>query len=150
MNMEFEHVRHYMNIQKYRFEDRFEYELVLPEPLKLFMTQKLIVQPIVENALYHAIEPMEGKGLIRIEARDAGGDIIIDVTDNGPGFDEHTLRHLEDDKAGGTKKYRDSGVGLKNVHERLRIRFGGRYGILVCSSPGWGSVIRIRLPKITP
>lgn len=150
MNMEFEHVRHYMNIQKYRFEDRFEYEIDLPESLKTFMTQKLIVQPIVENALYHAIEPMEGKGYIRIEALEYGGDIIIDVTDNGPGFDQDTLLHLGNENPGGVKKYRDSGVGLKNVHERLRIRFGGHYGILVCSSPGFGSTIRIRLPKIIP
>ncbi len=150
LQMEFEHVRHYLNIQKFRFEDKFEYELELPDSLKGCMTQKLIVQPIVENALYHAIEPMEGKGYIHVRATDAGHSIWIDVTDNGPGFDNDTLSTLWEDTPGAPKKYRNSGVGLKNVHERLRIRFGGHFGILVCSSPGSGSIIRIRVPKITP
>ncbi|MEC0179308.1 sensor histidine kinase [Paenibacillus favisporus] len=148
--MEFEHVRHYLNIQKYRFEDRFDYEIDIPETLRSYMTQKLIVQPIVENALYHAIEPMEDKGYIRIQAIEAGRDIVIDVTDNGPGFEPESLLRIWNKESAGSKKYHDSGVGLKNVHERLRIRFGGYYGILICSSPGGGSVVRIRVPKIMP
>ncbi|MGF7049383.1 two-component system sensor histidine kinase YesM [Paenibacillus sp. DS2015] len=150
MNMEFEHVKHYLNIQKYRFEDRFEYHMDIPDRLKYYMTQKLIVQPIVENALYHAIEPMEDKGYISIQALEDGDDILIDVTDNGLGFDQATLLNLWSSDSSGQKKYRNSGVGLKNVHERLRIRFGSHYGILICSSQGFGSTIRIRLPKILP
>lgn len=150
LTMEMEHVRHYMDIQKFRFEDKFSYHIEIPESLRYYMTQKLIVQPIVENALYHAIEPMEGSGTISIIARDSGRDILIDVSDNGPGFDQDTLINLWNKDRGSTKKYRENGVGLRNVHDRLSIRFGGYYGIMICSAPGFGSIIRIRIPKISP
>lgn len=150
LQMEFEHVRHYLDIQKFRFEDKFSYIINLPEGLRTFMTQKLIVQPIVENALYHAIEPMEDPGIIEITAYEMGTDMIIIVKDNGPGFDLAKMMNLWAKEGGGQKKYSDSGVGLKNVHERLNIRFGSPYGLLVCSSPGFGSTIRIRIPKILP
>ena len=150
LHMEFEHVRHYMDIQKYRFEDKFSYSINIPERLKVYMTQKLIVQPIVENALYHAIEEMEEPGTIEIEASEVGSDIIITVKDNGPGFNLISLQSLWDNEISNQKKFKDNGVGLKNVHERLNIQFNSPYGILVCSSPGFGSTIRIRIPKILP
>nr|WP_211184652.1 sensor histidine kinase [Paenibacillus lemnae] len=150
LSMELEHVRHYMNIQKFRFEDRFDYEITIPESLKFYVTQKLIVQPIVENALYHAIEPMETPGFISITVHDAGNDLHIDVSDNGPGFPAETLMQLWKEEQGPVKKYRENGVGLKNVHERLAIRFGGYYGIMICSAPGYGSTIRITIPKVQP
>ncbi|MCM3042480.1 sensor histidine kinase [Paenibacillus motobuensis] len=148
--MEMEHVRHYMDIQKFRFEDKFSYQIEVPEELKFYKTQKLIVQPIVENALYHAIEPMEGNGIISITAGESGDDIVIDVRDNGPGFDQSTLLSLWSKDWSTLKKYRENGVGLKNVHERLHLQFGGYYGIMICSSPGFGSIIRIRIPKMVP
>jgi two-component system, sensor histidine kinase YesM len=150
LHMEFEHVRHYLDIQKFRFEDKFSYIIDLSDGLRTFMTQKLIVQPIVENALYHAIEQMEDPGIIEITAYEMGMDMIIIVKDNGPGFDLAKMMSLWDNEGSAQKKYSDSGVGLKNVHERLNIRFGSPYGILVCSSPGFGSTIRIRIPKILP
>lgn len=150
LQMEFEHVRHYLDIQKFRFEDKFTYAIDLPDSMRTVMTQKLIVQPIVENALYHAIEQMEEQGIITIGAQEIGKDIIIIVKDNGPGFDLATLMSLWDKERSNPKKYSDNGVGLKNVHERLKIRFGNPYGILVCSTPGFGSTICIRIPKIQP
>uniref|UniRef100_UPI0006D54CFF sensor histidine kinase n=1 Tax=Paenibacillus dakarensis TaxID=1527293 RepID=UPI0006D54CFF len=148
LSMELEHVRHYMNIQKFRFEERFDYEIHLPEHLKHYLTQKLIVQPIVENALYHAIEPMQESGMISIRVSESGEDLLIDVADNGPGFDPQTLLKLWQQEQSQMKKYRENGVGLKNVHERLVLRFGSRYGIMICSSAGYGTTIRIRIPKI--
>ncbi|MEI2400276.1 HAMP domain-containing protein [Paenibacillus sp. LMG 31459] len=150
LQMEFEHVRHYLDIQKFRFEEKFSYELDLPDSLKMVMTQKLIVQPIVENALYHAIEQMEEHGTITVKAQENGKDIIIIVKDNGPGFDLAVLMSQWNKERANLRKYSDSGVGLKNVHERLNIRFGNPYGILVCSSPGFGSAVCIRIPKIQP
>lgn len=150
LQMEFEHVRHYLDIQKFRFGEKFSYRLELPEALKYVMTQKLIVQPIVENALYHAIEHMEEQGTITVSAQENGKDVIIIVKDNGPGFDLAVLMSQWNKERANPKKYSDSGVGLKNVHERLNIRFGHPYGIMVCSSPGFGSTICIRIPKIQP
>ncbi|MFS0726942.1 cache domain-containing sensor histidine kinase [Paenibacillus sp. 1P07SE] len=147
---EFEHVKHYLNIQKFRFEDQFDYTLELPEELEHVVTQKLIVQPIVENALYHAIESMKQQGLIHIRAYEAYGDVWIEVADNGPGFDEGVLLRLGQKDASSEAKDKDRGVGLRNVHERVRIRFGAPYGMMICSSPGAGATIRIRVPKIIP
>ncbi|WP_342565915.1 sensor histidine kinase [Paenibacillus sp. FSL R7-0345] len=150
LQMELEHVRHYLDIQKFRFEDKFSYKIDMPADLRQVMTQKLIVQPIVENALYHAIEQMEEHGEITISAQQNGKDIIIIVKDNGPGFDLSTMMSLWNTEHSNPKKYADSGVGLRNVHERLNIRFGHPYGIMVCSSPGFGSTICIRIPTIQP
>lgn len=149
LQMELEHVRHYLNIQKVRYEDRFEYAIDMPEQLKHELTQKLIVQPIVENALYHAIEQMAERGRITISVQDAGEAIWIDVADNGPGFPLEALGLLG--QPGGwraERKYKDKGVGMMNVHERVRLRFGSGYGLLVCSAPGYGSTVRIRVPKL--
>lgn len=74
-----------MRIQKFRFEEKFEYGIELPDSLKHYVTQKLIVQPIVENALYHGIEPMEDSGYISIKVLEDHEDIVIDVEDNGRG-----------------------------------------------------------------
>ncbi|MNJ44316.1 Histidine kinase-, DNA gyrase B-, and HSP90-like ATPase [compost metagenome] len=93
---------------------------------------------------------MEEKGYIAIIAREVGNDIFIHVIDNGPGFDPITLVSLWEKNDGSLKKYRENGVGLKNVHERVNIQFGGYYGIMICSSPGFGSTISIRIPKILP
>ena len=150
LSTEFEHVRHYMNIQKFRFEDKFEYTFDLPEHLKHYMTQKLIVQPIVENALYYAIEPMENAGYIHVRASEGENEIWIDIIDNGPGFNEDVLKNLWIKEAASMNKYKDSSVGLRNVHERVRIRFGSPFGMMICSSPGFGSIVRIRVPKIIP
>ena len=144
---EFEHVKHYLDIQKFRFEDGFEYTLELPDHLQSCMTLKLIVQPIVENALYHAIEPMEQTGHIVIRATEQAQEIWIDIEDNGPGFDRKVLENFR--IGSNEKKHQDSGVGLRNVHERIRIRFGSPYGMMICSSPGEGSIVRIRVPKLT-
>lgn len=148
LSMEIEHVKHYMNIQKYRFGDKFDFDIELPNRLKSVLTQKLIIQPIVENALYHGIESMEGNGFIKVRVTDHLDDILIDIEDNGPGFGPGALSGLWSDSDRQPKKYKDNGVGLKNVHERLRLHLGSPYGIVICSWPGHGTIIRIRVPKM--
>ncbi|MBU5443501.1 sensor histidine kinase [Paenibacillus sp. MSJ-34] len=147
LKMELEHVKHYLNIQKMRFRDKFDYTIACPPSLEHLLTLRLIVQPLVENALYHGIETMEHSGFIRIEAFDLGQDLAIEVADTGLGFD---LAQFERDRfspAAGTK-YKNSGVGLKNVYERIRMQYGPPYGLIVCSAEGCGTVIRIRIPKV--
>lgn len=146
---ELEHVKHYLLIQKFRFEDKIEYEIDMQEQLKPYLTLKLILQPIVENALYHGIEQMKGKGTITIRAFAECGDLFIVVQDNGLGMDADRLAELfAASSADKPAKKRERGVGLFNVHERIRIRFGLPYGLLICSSPGEGTIVRIRLPLI--
>jgi len=146
--MEMEHVKHYLLIQKYRFEDKIDYEIDVQESLKRMVCMRLIVQPLVENALYHGIERMRGKGFIRIRAFAYAGDLFIEVADNGLGMSEERLTELFTAPFLGTfeSKHRHEGVGLRNVHERIRIRFGEPYGMLVCSAQGEGTTVRLRIP----
>jgi len=145
---EMEHVEHYLRIQKIRFEDKFEYEIVVPEELKHTSCMSLIIQPLVENALYHGIERMRGKGFIRIAAHASKlhNDLIIDVADNGPGMTEERLRQLFVESLEEAVKHKQSGVGLRNVHERIQIHYGDPYGLMICSAAGEGAVVRVRIP----
>ncbi|MCU6794702.1 sensor histidine kinase [Paenibacillus sp. WQ 127069] len=145
---ELEHVKHYLFIQMCRFGDKLNYEMELPDTWKRHLTLKLIVQPIVENALYHGIEPMQEQGLIRIRVMEVGTDLVVEVADNGHGIEPSRLEELFAGRQQSTDKTRHRGVGMKNVHDRLRIRFGGSYGIMVCSTRGEGTIVRIRMPRI--
>jgi two-component system, sensor histidine kinase YesM len=145
---ELEHVRHYLFIQTCRFGEKLLYELEVPERLKYHLSLKLIVQPIVENALYHGIERMQGQGTIRIRLLELGDDLIVEVADNGLGIEADRLEELFADVKPAVSKAKHRGVGMKNVHDRLRIRFGSRYGIIVCGAAGEGTIVRIRMPRV--
>ena len=110
-------------------------------------TIKLIVQPILENAIYHGMAYADGDGEITVRAFREGDDVLIEVTDNGPGMPEEVVARLLDPKgpnaAAGTK---GSGIGLRNVDRRLRLTFGAPYGLTVLSEPDAGTTVRIRLP----
>lgn len=150
LSMELEHVKHYLDIQKIRFRDQFDYAIICPDELKSSMTLKLIVQPLVENALYHGIETKQEPGFIRIEVTESPSQhLFIDVADTGSGFDLSQFERLWSvSGAAAGHKYQHSGVGLKNVFERIRIQYGPPFGLMICSSEGFGTVIRIRIPKI--
>ena len=113
-------------------------------------TIKLIVQPILENAIYHGMAYADGDGEITILARRDGDDVIIDVTDNGPGMPEEVVERLLDpreQKAAPSKG--GSGIGFRNVHQRIRLTFGEPYGLTIRSEPDAGTTVRIRLPALT-
>ncbi|NHN31333.1 cache domain-containing sensor histidine kinase [Paenibacillus agricola] len=145
---ELEHVKHYLFIQTCRFGDKLAYEMELPEVWKRHLTLKLIVQPIVENALYHGIEPLQDKGIIRIRVMEVGNDLVVEVADNGLGIEPQRLEELFAGRQPHMDKAKHRGVGMKNVHDRLRIRFGASYGIMVCGTNGEGTIVRIRMPRI--
>ena len=142
---ELEHVRNYLTIQKMRYKNKFSYEISAePETLKC-ATIKLIVQPLVENAIYHGMEFMSGDGEIRIKAYREGNDLYIDIIDNGLGMPQEQADALLTQE---TTKVRGkgSGIGLKNVQERIQLYFGGEYGLAIYSEPDEGTTARIHLP----
>ena len=102
-----------------------------------------MLQPVVENAIYHGIKYKDGKGLIQIRGFREGGDIILQVEDDGRGMDQDTLEHIFEKHVRDTKS---NGVGLQNVHERIRLYYGAAYGLSFESEPGKGTVVTIRLP----
>ncbi|TQI67916.1 sensor histidine kinase [Clostridium sp. KNHs216] len=145
---ELEHVRNYLTIQKMRYKNKFSYEISAePETLKC-ATIKLIVQPLVENAIYHGMEFMSGDGEIRIKAYREGNDLYIDIIDNGLGMPQEQADALLTQE---TTKVRGkgSGIGLKNVQERIQLYFGSEYGLAIYSEPDEGTTARIHLPLKT-
>ena len=141
---EYRNVRDYLMIQKNRLEDRLEFTLELDETLKCFPVPKLILQPLVENAIKYGIEPSLQPGHILVRTRKTDDDIQILVKDNGCGMDEAQLtfyrRLLRNDLSGQTN------IGVRNVARRLQLHFGGRCGFNVSSRPGDGLSITIRIP----
>lgn len=144
------HIRSYLQIQQVRYQDILEYEISFPDSLMEVIIPKITLQPIVENALYHGIKNRRGKGRIMVNAVGEGEDVVISVDDNGIGMDpgrlEQVLARLaqRDGGAGGQPKH-DS-YGLYNVNERIRLKFGERYGISVSSVYGEGTCVRVKIP----
>ncbi len=141
---ELKHVESYLIIQKYRYSDRFEYTFDVDESLGGYLCSKITLQPLVENAIYHGIEPLIDDGEIIISVKPDGDDILMTVSDNGVGMTAEQVEGL-------LKKERSdsSGIGIKNVSDRIKIYFGDNYGVKVESEPDVGTKITVRIPKVT-
>lgn len=146
---ELEHARNYLTIQKMRYKNKFSAVIEAEDGVEALYTIKLIVQPILENAIYHGMAYADGDGEIRVLARREGDDVIIDVSDNGPGMPEEVVERLLDpDAPRPSSNSKGSGIGLRNVHQRIRLTFGERYGLTIHSEPDAGTLVRIRLPAL--
>lgn len=144
---ELEHARHYMNIQQIRYKNKFTTQInALPGTEGLY-TMKLIVQPILENAIYHGMASAEDDGLITVTARREGEDLVIDVADNGLGMRPEVAASLLDEDRPEIRTS-GSGIGVRNVHRRIRLTFGDRYGLTIFSEPDEGTTVQIRLPAL--
>ena len=146
---ELEQIRSYLFIQKMRYGDKLSYRINLEPGVLDFELPKLVLQPIVENAILHGVEPKVGNGSVSIEGWLAKGDqAIIDVADDGVGMGEEVLGRLNailgNEAEGGSAQH----LGLANVHKRLQHYFGEEFGLAVSSRLGAGSTVRIRLPRM--
>ncbi|UJF36472.1 histidine kinase [Paenibacillus hexagrammi] len=141
---EIEHIRNYLIIQKMRYKDKFEYEIDVEEEALPYKTLKLILQPIVENALYHGIEYMADEGSIQIIVKVVDERILLQVKDNGVGMSEATMKGI---LSGAAKSEKGSGVGVRNVHERIQLYFGREYGITMESELEEGTTVSVWIPK---
>lgn len=148
IDQELQHAKAYLNIQKVRYKNAFEAVYDIEEPVGRYATVKLVIQPILENAIYHGIKDAEDSGIIRIHGWKDGNDIYITVSDNGYGMSEEEVRALlEGDEKPAASKH-GSGVGLLNVHRRLRLRFGSRYGLKIESEMDVGTTVTIHIPAV--
>lgn len=140
------HARNYMNIQKVRYKEAFEITWDISEEILDYCTVKLVVQPILENALYYGIDAMGDEGEILVRGTKKGGDIYIAVSDNGLGMPKETVDQLlvDEDRV----RSHGSGVGLINVHKRIMLRFGRQYGLMIESEPDEGTTVTIHLPAV--
>jgi len=141
------HVENYLKIQKVRYDDILDFEVDIQEEIKGLYVHKLILQPIVENALYHGIKTTKRKGKILITAREEGENIIITIMDNGVGMSEEQVEKINDLFKKG--KSQGSGYGMFNVDQRIKLSYGSEYGLHVKSKIGYGTVVTIINPKVT-
>lgn len=144
---ELEHIRSYLTIQHMRFKNKFDYTLEAEEGIEELASLKLMLQPLVENAVYHGMEYMDGDGLIEIRAYRKGEELFFSIRDNGFGMSEEKVRSLLSGEPA-AKSRRGSGIGVKNVNERIKIYFGKEYGLEIHSEPDEGTEVIIRLPAI--
>ncbi|WP_238725920.1 sensor histidine kinase [Diplocloster agilis] len=140
---EVEYTRSYLTIQKMRYQDRLEFSIdVDPDILDLKIV-KLVLQPLVENAIYHGIKYKETKGMIWVTGRNLGSIIVIRVEDNGIGMTEEQLAHIFEKKT----SRKSNGVGAGNVNKRLRLYYGPEYGLTYESQLNVGTTVTIRIPN---
>jgi two-component system sensor histidine kinase YesM len=144
---ELEHANSYLIISKIRFKECFEFKFDVSEEILEYKTVKLILQPVIENAIKHGIDKDGKDGLIEIKGKLDEGTVILSVTDNGKGIDEEHLKVLRkllintsrmDDYGGG--------IGLINVNQRIKLNFGSEYGLGIESKLGYGTTVYIRIP----
>lgn len=141
LEQELELVERYIDIQSIRFEDRFTCEIDIPEQFQSCLVPKLVLQPLVENAIIHGVADRED-GYIKLQAAEQDGDLLLSVSDNGCGIPQDILAYLNSSD----QKIPGQHLGLFNVSSIIRLHFGEKYGISAQSWPGEGSLIRLRLP----
>ena len=140
---ELQHAESYLQIQSYRYKNQFRYVFDVEEGCLDYLCNKITLQPIIENAIYHGINGLVDQGEIRVGVRFRGEDILFTVEDNGTGMDEEQIRAVM------SKERSDrAGIGVKNVNDRLKIYFGPRYGISIESAPDEGTRVHILMPKV--
>ena len=142
---ELEHVRNYLMIQQTRFKNKFVYEIEAAKDVMDLVSLKLMLQPLVENAIYHGMEFMDGDGEIGIKVYREDTELWFRISDNGLGMTAEQARSLLDEQHHVSSK-RGSGIGVKNVNERIKLYFGESYGLTIWSEPDEGTIIEIHLP----
>lgn len=148
IEQEARHVLSYLQIQKQRYGEKLNYFFdIAPEAFSLY-TVKLVLQPLVENAIYHGIKEAEGSGEIGITIRAENDRVIMRVTDNGLGIPEERLKLLQAGLERGISVNSD-GYGIFNVNERLRLHFGKSFGLELQSKWGEGTIATLTMPRIT-
>ncbi|PWU68085.1 cache domain-containing sensor histidine kinase [Gracilibacillus dipsosauri] len=155
VSAEMEHIESYLKIQKTRYRDKLNYQMNIDPQVRSFYTLKFILQPIVENAIYHGIKERRGPGTVLINASIARDDLLIIIEDNGAGM---TIEQLHDMKQAlaeamqRTEKVEDGhkkkGYGILNVQARIQLTYGEKYGLSIDSEKAKGTRVEILLPVI--
>lgn len=145
---ELQHGRSYMNIQRVRYKERFKVEFLIDEEIKNYCIVKLVIQPLLENAIYYGVGNMDedDDGQILVCGEKKGEDIYISIEDNGMGMPEDIRDNILTDNSKVPKH--GSGVGVINVHSRIRLMFGPEYGLEVYSELDEGTKVVIHIPAI--
>ena len=140
---EIEHAESYLQIQKYRYKNQFTYQFDVDPACLDYYCNKITLQPIIENAINHGLDLLVDEGSITVQVCQDGDDIVFYVRDNGVGMSDELIHAiLEQGPEDRT------GIGIRNVNDRLKIYFGKQYGLHITSEPDVGTCVEIRMPKI--
>ena len=140
---EVEHAKSYLKIENFRYKNQFTYEFQVEEACLPYYCNKITLQPIIENAINHGLSRMVDEGHILIRIYAEGDDIIFQVEDNGVGMTEEQCNSILHKEPGD-----NSGIGIKNVNDRVKIYFGKEYGLTIQSELDEGTTVIIRMPKV--
>ena len=140
---ELEHAESYLQIQMYRYKNQFTYAFDADPDCLGFYCNKITLQPIIENSINHGLDLMVEEGRIDVQVRMDGDDIVFSVRDNGVGMSEEQIEAIMH-----SEQTDRTGIGIRNVNDRLRIYFGKNYGLHITSEPDVGTCVEIRMPKI--
>lgn len=143
IGQEIEYARGYLTIQKMRYKDKLEFWIEVEPSILNIRLMKLVLQPVIENAIYHGLKYKESRGLLLVKGFMKNGNAVLQVIDDGVGMDQETLDHIyERHKV----DYHSNGVGIYNVQKRLQLYYGNEYGIVYESKPGEGTTATITIP----
>ena len=140
---ELQHAEAYLLIQKFRYKNQFTYHFTVDEGCLHCLCNKITLQPIIENAITHGLDLLVEPGHIEIEVCADGSDILFKVSDDGIGMAPEQVAQLLHSEPGDR-----TGIGIKNVNDRLRIYFGPQYGLSIESVPDEGTTVTIRMPRV--
>jgi len=148
LGKELEITQAYLTIQKLRFADKLNVLISIRENTRGIPVMKLLLQPLVENAVYHGLEPKTGPGTLFIGARLEKGDLLISIYDDGVGMPSGRLAALQEEleRPAASGKAETAHIGLLNVQHRIRLRYGMPYGLTLHSTPGGGTRVTVRVP----
>ena len=150
---ELKNIDNYLDIQQYRFNNRFNVVKEIDEASKKTLIPKLIIQPLVENAIKHGLELMSEKGTIKIKTTMTDDSVIVNIEDNGLGMDKETLEQINISLAEGVGRRKRGkvrvGLGLININERIKLIFNVDFGLKIFSMKDVGTNAELRIPKIT-
>ena len=143
IGQEIEYARGYLTIQKMRYKDKLEFWIEVEPSILNIRLIKLVLQPVIENAIYHGLKYKESRGLLLVKGFMKNGNAVLQVIDDGVGMDQETLDHIyERHKV----DYHSNGVGIYNVQKRLQLYYGNEYGLVYESKPGEGTTATITIP----
>lgn len=140
---EIQHAQSYLRIETFRYKNQFTYTFDVDENCLGYLCNKITLQPIIENAIYHGLNRMVDEGEIIISIRQDGDDIVLSVEDNGIGMTEEQCQEILRKEPGDR-----TGIGIKNVNDRIKIYFGEQYGLTITSELDEGTRVDIRMPKV--
>ncbi|RIX52359.1 sensor histidine kinase [Paenibacillus nanensis] len=143
---EIEYIKNYMGLMMMKYHDKLSLKLEIPEDVMDQEVIRIMLQPVIENSLIHGIEKTDGPGLIAIQAQRDDERFLLTVSDNGPGLSADRIQELERRLSSGPEEPPPERIGLKNVHDRIRMQYGGAYGISISGSPGNGTTVTFTLP----